>query len=658
MTSKEFEVAASAIDSYKALTTKCTVDLEKPAPSKSAPVFSVANSVNIEDSTELKTAETNISAVTSKDSDLSTSAVAARCMLAPKSVVNMQSSEDSIDIPTNESSRFQYNGNIHSISQARGDASDTLQFEPSAEVKERCRTISVVEGDGAEKVPTQTKRKRTESYGIETSQASPDLQKLNLLSHPKDKEILSPLHVFIREQIEVFTATREEMSQPAPGRKNPIRVKQVGLRCIHCRDLPISDRVKRAVCYPSNVGRVYNSVSDMKFDHFPNCRGLSEAVKAKFNELKLLTKTKAHKKSSSKTTGCSSSTAQYYHDAAQQMGMVNGTGGVFLKSDGCTEISDAQPVLTEKFSDGASRNPSCEMTAIVTPAPSYKETAQVPVLPRIPCPPTIWSTHIDSQSHYGLSLNLFQRQNMLSRMPSSGSVNMGIEFNIQPNVQAVDIAKKDDGIYILASTDDSKHLNPIHCFVRRHVEFFAAEKDDIAAPAPGRKNPVILGQVGVRCIHCSRIPPKDRVKRAVCYPASVSGIYHSVSNMKFDHFSKCKALPESQRALFMQLREACQRRGKDGSGGKDPSQGFKKPGIANSTAQYYHDSAIRMGLVDSNSGIRFWKNTAQSNEMKNKVEEENTGRTPQQQRYLPVPDGMSALMIAANFRSRTSPSAA
>ena len=91
-----------------------------------------------------------------------------------------------------------------------------------------------------------------------------------LLARPGDEEVLSPLHCFIRRQIEVFEATPEELAQPAPGRKVPIKLRQVGLRCIHCTSTSLvgknsgndspTKRVKRAVCYPSSVARVSGSL--------------------------------------------------------------------------------------------------------------------------------------------------------------------------------------------------------------------------------------------------------------------------------------------------------------------------------------------------------------------------------------------------------------
>jgi hypothetical protein len=111
-----------------------------------------------------------------------------------------------------------------------------------------------------------------------------------------------------------------------------------------------------------------------------------------------------------------------------------------------------------------------------------------------------------------------------------------------------------DHLRLLAVAEDSSALNPLHCFVRRNVEVFIATKDDVAAPSPGRRTRVKIGRVGIRCIHCVRLPTKDRVKCAICYPPSISGIYHSVSNMKFDHFVNWKGLSPEAQLEFASLR--------------------------------------------------------------------------------------------------------
>jgi hypothetical protein len=149
----------------------------------------------------------------------------------------------------------------------------------------------------------------------------------------------------------------------------------------------------------------------------------------------------------------------------------------------------------------------------------------------------------------------------------------------------------------LDAPEDARALNPLHCFIRKHVELFSANEDDVKAPCPGRKTRLTLGQVGIRCKHCANVPPRERVKRAVCYPPSIDGIYHSVSNMKFDHFGICPCLPADSKKELEALR----------SGGRRPSSksGSRGKSSSTNTAHYYRDAAIAKGLVDTDKGIRF-----------------------------------------------------
>ena len=56
---------------------------------------------------------------------------------------------------------------------------------------------------------------------------APAPTKIILLGQPNDAQVLNPLHVFVRQQIEVFTATAGDMCAPAPGRKNRLQLHQV-----------------------------------------------------------------------------------------------------------------------------------------------------------------------------------------------------------------------------------------------------------------------------------------------------------------------------------------------------------------------------------------------------------------------------------------------
>lgn len=472
-----------------------------------------------------------------------------------------------------------------------------------------------------------------------------------LLSQPSDSTVLTPLHVFIRQQIEVFTATEEDMGQPAPGRKNPILPNQVGLRCIHCRHLPFRDRVKRAVCYPSSVGRVYHSVSDMKFDHFNNCKGLPPDVRSKLQELKELHKDrkkgKCVKKSSCSSKQGFASTAQYYHDSARRMGMVDSKGGVFFSSETGNDKN-----LPDKGQSSSEASQATERQSLTLP-----QQESIPVIRDRSPTELLTFTHSQIPFPLVLEADLYRESLMQSIFISSltshnASNSSSHELLPRPPV-APPVSNESPTVFTLRELSDSKsirlaspsdqdNLNSIHCFVRRNIEVFAANEEDVNAPAPGRRQRVVLGQVGIRCVHCAALPLRRRVKRSICYPPTVDGIYHAVSNMKFDHFGLCRSLPPEAHAEFSRLRESHTRRGCtanniDSSAASSCPK--KRKGISNSTtAKYYYESALKMGLIDTEDGIRFASTVAATGSLN-----DGSSRSDEEK----ASDGIEALMIAA-----------
>ena len=488
-----------------------------------------------------------------------------------------------------------------SLGKTNAAFSDALppNLTTSVERPKKARKVSLELSERNNANTSESKSKKPRLGGGPIHQNSmpvaPFLPPFLLLARDQDELALSRLHVFVRNQIEVFTATPAELAQPAPGRKQPIQLHQVGLRCIHCRHLPNRKRVKRAVCYPSSLGRVYHSVSDMKFDHFSKCRELPADLRAVFETLK----TEGRKSNEKKNKSAFSSTAQYYHDSALQMGMVNGSGGIFLAP------------------------PSSQLAAQFMRLQSSFTSRQGVIMESL--------------------IRTFPVHNL---GPNPKQFLDGISGNLRPEILMTAIARPGDATEVvtpapqatsrdqtavpLAEEEDRDNLNPLHCFVRQQVEIFSADKNDMSAPAPGRKQRILLGQVGIRCKHCVKLPPKDRVKRAVCYPPSVGGIYHSVSNMKFDHFGICRGLPPHSRELFTKLKSSC---------GQHYSP---RRSSSSTTAQYYEKSALRKGLTDTQTGIRF--RTAKL------TVEETPVASPATQKAILSP-GMSALMVAASQAS-------
>jgi hypothetical protein len=75
---------------------------------------------------------------------------------------------------------------------------------------------------------------------------------------------------------------------------------------------------------------------------------------------------------------------------------------------------------------------------------------------------------------------------------------------------------------VLYMSCDDESLSEYQCLVRKHIELFEAGHIDVESNAQGRNKPIVMGQVGIRCRHCTMLPPKNRSRGAMYYPAKVS----------------------------------------------------------------------------------------------------------------------------------------
>lgn len=68
---------------------------------------------------------------------------------------------------------------------------------------------------------------------------------------------------------------------------------------------------------------------------------------------------------------------------------------------------------------------------------------------------------------------------------------------------------------------DEQTLTEYQCLLRKQIEIFEAGPEDIKANAQGRNNPILLGQVGIRCRHCTQLPIKIRPRGSVYYSRTI-----------------------------------------------------------------------------------------------------------------------------------------
>jgi hypothetical protein len=140
---------------------------------------------------------------------------------------------------------------------------------------------------------------------------------------------------------------------------------------------------------------------------------------------------------------------------------------------------------------------------------------------------------------------------------------------------------------LLALPGDRDSLSDRQCYVRSEmVEIFAATDKDVSARHSKGAQKLVLGQVGIRCVHCSHLRPRDRAERAVCYPSSISRIYQTVADMQRFHFEQCREIPDHVRQIYKKLKTT-------------------RPRGVGSPQTYWMSSAKTLNLVDTEGGIRF-----------------------------------------------------
>jgi hypothetical protein len=133
---------------------------------------------------------------------------------------------------------------------------------------------------------------------------------------------------------------------------------------------------------------------------------------------------------------------------------------------------------------------------------------------------------------------------------------------------------------------DEESLSEYQCLVRRQVDIFEARREEFDSNAKGRNKPIVLGQVGIRCHHCSMLPPKHRTRGAMYYPAKLNGLYQAAQSMASGHLCyHCQHIPIEIRQELLVLRER-----------KSSAGGGKK---------YWADGVRVLGVYEDDDGLRF-----------------------------------------------------
>lgn len=407
-----------------------------------------------------------------------------------------------------------------------------------------------------------------------------------ILALPEDRASLSEVLCLVRENIEVFSATEDEIKAPAPGRKRPVFEGQVGFRCVHCRwSANQYDRVKRAACYPSSLQRIYRTIIDMKLDHFKACKYVPIHLKMKLDELMC---------SESRSTG---TTMQYMVWAAKKLGMIDSEHGIRFSS----------PDVDSKNRLYSNNGPKKWNSTITQPDSllerDYIISTQAVSKPSAPEDNCLYKLGLVTRNETSVSKNSsdYETNSFLEKpcLIQDASFSLSMDLSFDDGVERIAVleeSKSDDfctpirslfhGKVSLALPEDRTALTPLRCFLRQNVCAFSATSEDVIDRSA--TTIVTEGQVGIACLHCMRLPSKERSNRSMCFPFTVSRIYQAVADIQRFHLNECKMVPSEIKEKFFEYQSLS-------------AKGSK--GLA--TRQYWITSAQKLGLIDTPHGIRF-----------------------------------------------------
>jgi hypothetical protein len=139
---------------------------------------------------------------------------------------------------------------------------------------------------------------------------------------------------------------------------------------------------------------------------------------------------------------------------------------------------------------------------------------------------------------------------------------------------------------IVYQVADNESVSVYQCFLRQQLEFFEATESDISCTIRGRNTPIVLGQVGIRCRHCSYLSPKYRSRGSMYYPKKMHLIYQAAQGIANTHLTvECQSISNDVKSKIRKL--------------------YKKKSLLGGGKNYWGMSASAIGVYEASDCLRF-----------------------------------------------------
>lgn len=372
--------------------------------------------------------------------------------------------------------------------------------------------------------------RENDSFGGDANAAKADRLVLE-----EDKLLLTDYFFYLMKQLRLCRFSESDRKTRG-GKREKIKLGYGGLQCIHCADIPNSRKF-----FWSNVDRLANSFAEIP-GHVLKCRRCPQQTKDALATLK-----------------------QFHPE--QMARLPRGSQKVFFRRM-WRRLHDEDPQA------GASA--LADQTNAENVAPDKTEKAETPKPDVVDAKTEQETSSADGSHDSDESIVAMQYSTKEAAKVLAEAAQTGIPPSPTSRV-------------LLAIPEDTEWLSDMDCFIRKQLEVFCANEIDVAAAQSDRKYPVHVGQVGIRCVHCSvslnsRSDQATASGTAVAFPFAISGIYESVREFQRLHLDSCENVPASVKTKLAAFK-----------GSSSLSSVLRK---------YYILAAKALGLQDTREGIR------------------------------------------------------
>lgn len=165
-----------------------------------------------------------------------------------------------------------------------------------------------------------------------------------IMSLPSDRNCLTVYQMLLRQSLEYFAATKDDVEARVRGRKQKIRLGQIGVRCRYCSHLQIQHRGRGAVYYPKTMINVYQAAQNIAGAHI-----CSDDFTCPFVPINITEEIDVQKP----RRDASKAGRTYWIEACKNMGIVEQDGGLWLRGTHETEEENTSSCSSTEAEENA-----------------------------------------------------------------------------------------------------------------------------------------------------------------------------------------------------------------------------------------------------------------------------------------------------------------